>query len=71
MHSPTPLINLHGFEAAAADLLPRMVYDYYAGGANDELLLRTSRTSRCRICRSSARTSVVGIRSANSGARKS
>jgi 4-hydroxymandelate oxidase len=70
MHSPTPLINLHGFEAAAADLLPRMVYDYYAGGANDELLLRTSRTAwsdrslRYRVLRDvavrSQRTTVLG-----------
>ena len=70
MHSPTPLINLHGFEAAAADVLPRMVYDYYAGGANDEQLLRTSRTAwtdralRYRVLRDvavrSQRTTVLG-----------
>ena len=70
MHSPTPLINLHGFEAAAADRLPRMVYDYYAGGANDELLLRSSRTAwsdralRYRVLRDvavrSQRTTVLG-----------
>jgi len=41
---PLPL-NLHEFEAAAQARLPRMVYDYFAGGANDELLLRTTRTA--------------------------
>lgn len=40
-----PLVNLQQYEAAAAEVLPRMVYDYYAGGANDEILLRASRTA--------------------------
>jgi isopentenyl diphosphate isomerase/L-lactate dehydrogenase-like FMN-dependent dehydrogenase len=43
--SPTPLINLHGFEAAAVDVLRGMVYDYYAGGANDAVLLQAARTA--------------------------
>jgi len=70
MPTPTPLINLHGFEAAAADVLPRMVYDYYAGGANDELLLGAARTAwndltlRYRVLRDvserSQRTEVLG-----------
>lgn len=41
----TTLINLQAYEAAAAARLPRMVYDYYAGGANDEILLRNSRSA--------------------------
>jgi 4-hydroxymandelate oxidase len=41
----TSLVNLQSYEAAAAERLPRMVYDYYAGGANDEILLRASRTA--------------------------
>ncbi len=70
MSSPTPLINLHGFESAAADVLPRMVYDYYAGGANDEMLLGAARTAwndialRYRVLRDvserSLRTDVLG-----------
>jgi 4-hydroxymandelate oxidase len=70
MPSPTPLINLHEFEAAAAAVLPRMVYDYYAGGANDEILLRAARTAwsdltlRYRVLRDvsarSQRTTVLG-----------
>ena len=43
------LINLHAYEQAAAERLPRMVYDYYAGGANDEILLRESRSAWDRI----------------------
>lgn len=39
------LVNLQMFEAVAAERLPRMVYDYYAGGANDEILLRASRSA--------------------------
>jgi len=35
---PTPpAINLHDYESLARERLPQMVYDYYAGGANDEL----------------------------------
>lgn len=37
---PIPPVNLAEYEALAATRLPRMVYDYYAGGANDERLLR-------------------------------
>lgn len=40
-----PPVNLHAYEALAAERLPPMVYDYYAGGANDEILLRESRTA--------------------------
>jgi 4-hydroxymandelate oxidase len=43
--APTPPVNLQAYEALAAERLPRMVYDYYAGGANDEILLRESRTA--------------------------
>ena len=40
---PDALVNLHRFEPLAAERLPRMVYDYYAGGADDEVLLRGAR----------------------------
>jgi 4-hydroxymandelate oxidase len=33
-------IHLDGFEQVAAAALPPMVYDYYAGGAHDEITLR-------------------------------
>jgi 4-hydroxymandelate oxidase len=36
------LLNLREFEAAAAARLPRMVFDYYAGGAGDEVTLGAS-----------------------------
>lgn len=36
-------LNLAEYEAAARAGLPRMVYDYYAGGADDELTLRANR----------------------------
>lgn len=38
-------VNLHEFETSAASRLERMVYDYYAGGANDEVLLRATRAA--------------------------
>jgi len=34
------VVNLQEFAALARERLPRMVYDYYAGGAGDEVLLR-------------------------------
>jgi 4-hydroxymandelate oxidase len=40
----TPL-NLAEYERAAEQRLPRMVFDYYAGGAADEVTLRLSRTA--------------------------
>jgi 4-hydroxymandelate oxidase len=43
--APAPLVNLHAYEAAAAERLPRMVFDYYAGGAGDEVLLRATRAA--------------------------
>ena len=36
---PDPL-NLAEYELRARELLPQMVYDYYAGGANDEITVR-------------------------------
>lgn len=36
----TGRINLHDYEAAAREALPGMVYDYYAGGAGDEISVR-------------------------------
>lgn len=65
-----PLVNLQAYEAAAAQRLPRMVFDYYAGGAGDEVLLRSSREAwdgialRYRVLRDvsvrSLRTTVLG-----------
>jgi 4-hydroxymandelate oxidase len=37
------LVNLEEFESAARTVLPRAVYDYYAGGAEDEVTLRANR----------------------------
>jgi len=45
MPTSSPLINLHAYESAAGERLPRMVFDYFAGGAGDEVLLRTSRAA--------------------------
>jgi 4-hydroxymandelate oxidase len=45
MTDPKTLLNLAEFETAAAAKLPRMVFDYYAGGAGDEVTLRTARAA--------------------------
>ncbi len=42
-------IHLADYEAAAAELLPQMVYDYYAGGAHDEITLRENRDAFDRM----------------------
>lgn len=39
---PEPL-NVDEYEAAARERLPQMVYDYYAGGAEDEVTVRENR----------------------------
>ncbi len=49
MTASEPLVNLADFERAAASRLPKMVYDYYAGGALDELTLRDIRSAYDRI----------------------
>jgi 4-hydroxymandelate oxidase len=70
MTPSAPPVNLHAYESAAAERLPRMVFDYYAGGANDEVLLRTTRAAwdhialRYRVLRDvsvrSLRTELLG-----------
>ena len=47
--SDAPLVNLFDYEARAHELLPRMAYDYYASGANDEVTLRENRAAFDRI----------------------
>lgn len=44
---PKP-INLHEFQEAARARLPAMVYDYYAGGAMDEVTLGENRAAYAR-----------------------
>ena len=43
------LLNLEEFESSAATALPRMVFDYFAGGAGDEVALRASRDAWERL----------------------
>lgn len=63
-HTPRLPVNLSEYEALAAERLPRMVYDYYAGGANDERLLRRAPaawealTIRYRVLRDASRTAL-------------
>jgi len=46
---PEMLVNIRDYERAARVRLPRMVYDYYAGGALDEMTLRENRAAWKRI----------------------
>jgi 4-hydroxymandelate oxidase len=43
------LLNLHDYEEAARGRLPQMVFDYFAGGANDELTLHENLAAWGRI----------------------
>lgn len=43
------LINVDEFETLAREKLPREVYEYYVGGANDEITLRENRIAYERI----------------------
>lgn len=45
----TQPIHLSEFELQAVERLPQMVYDYYAGGAHDEITLRDNREAYERI----------------------
>lgn len=62
------LLNLREFEAAAETRLPRMVFDYYVGGAGDEVTARTAHDAwdavsiRYRVLRDvSKRTLAVNV----------
>ncbi|HEY8516327.1 MAG TPA: alpha-hydroxy acid oxidase [Candidatus Binatia bacterium] len=46
---PTPPSRCDRLEAEAERLLPRMVYEYYAGGAGDEITLRDNRAAFERL----------------------
>jgi len=43
------LLNLHDYEAAAREQLSEMAFDYFAGGANDELTLRENEAAWGRV----------------------
>jgi len=45
MSDTSALLNLAEFERAAAAALPPMAFDYFAGGANDEVTLRGTRAA--------------------------
>lgn len=69
---PAAWISLADAEAAARALLPRMIYDYIAGGAEDEATVRANRAAFARyalrprvltdVSRLSAATEVLGSR---------
>lgn len=42
-------VNLFDFEKQARDIVAQMAFDYYAGGANDEITLNENRTAYNRI----------------------
>ncbi|HEX5723963.1 MAG TPA: alpha-hydroxy-acid oxidizing protein, partial [Longimicrobiaceae bacterium] len=45
MTEPAPPLNLEEYEAAARERLSRAAYDYFAGGAEDEVTLRANRAA--------------------------
>jgi 4-hydroxymandelate oxidase len=45
----TELLNLQDYERRASELLPRMVFEYFVGGAEDELTLRDNRSAWQRL----------------------
>lgn len=61
---PKP-INIHEYHVRAKERLPQMVYDYYAGGAHDEVTLRENDRAydrlsvRYRVMRDISRRSVA------------
>jgi 4-hydroxymandelate oxidase len=67
----TPFLNLADVEAAAKGRLTALAYEYYVGGANDEVTLRENRSAFERLAlryhvlvdvsRRSTKTTVLGI----------
>ncbi|MCC7054448.1 MAG: alpha-hydroxy-acid oxidizing protein [Gemmatimonadaceae bacterium] len=45
----TPLLNMRDFEDRAREVLPQPVYDYYAGGAGDEITVRENEAAWQRV----------------------
>ncbi len=45
----TEPLNLHEYEQRARERLPQMVYDYYAGGAGDEITVRDNEQAWARL----------------------
>lgn len=45
----TEPLNLHDYEQLARERLPQMVYDYYAGGAGDEITVRENEQAWARL----------------------
>ena len=43
------LVNVFDYEAAAREILPKLAYDYYRSGANDEITLHENHTAYERI----------------------
>jgi 4-hydroxymandelate oxidase len=70
MTSPVPYLNLAEIELAARERLTSLAYEYYAGGANDEVTVRENRAAFERLAlryrvlvdvsRRSTRTTVLG-----------
>jgi 4-hydroxymandelate oxidase len=49
MYDLSRLVEIMDFEAIARERISHMAYDYYAGGANDEITLRDNRSAFDRI----------------------
>ncbi len=49
MHESPPLVNLSDYQRVAESRLSKMAFDYYAGGALDEVTLRENRAAYDRI----------------------
>ena len=43
------LLNVHQFQVLAKERLPKMAYDFYAAGAEDEWTLQQNRVAFSRI----------------------
>ena len=46
---PHPPLNLDDYEDLASEAMPRMGFDYYAGGSDDEHTLYENQTAYSRI----------------------
>ncbi len=57
MNSHALPLRLDDWEEAARHVLPKPTFDYYAGGAEDELTLASNRTAASAAVRTSSKPS--------------
>ena len=54
-------VNVNEFQELAREALPKMYYDFYAGGAEDQYTLKENVEAFCRITYAAANSLVIFV----------